>query len=104
MYNFDLKPEKIFDKIKQQLGYEDIDFQEFKEFSKKYALHSLDRETVEAKFPNELMKILQNRDEVFIESRKNCMLIYNKDGHEFSAYESFYTESTKYKELLLASI
>ncbi len=104
MYNFDLKPEKMFDKIKQKLGSEDIDFQEFKEFSQKYALHSLDRKTVEAKFPNELIKILQNKDGVIIESRKNCMLIYNKDGHGFSAYESFYTEATKYKELLLASI
>jgi hypothetical protein len=104
MYNFDLKPESVFDKIKQKFGSEDIDFQEFKEFSKKYALHSQDRKTIEANFPNELIKILENKDGVYIESRKNCMLIYSKVNHEFSEYEPLYKEAIKYKELLLASI
>lgn len=104
LYNFDLKPESFYDKLKQTIGYEDIDFADFKEFSKRYALHSLERKKIEKFFPHELMKILAKKDGVFIESRKNCLLIYKKEWHEFSEYEPLYEETLKYKQLLLASI
>ncbi|MFT5297447.1 MAG: hypothetical protein ACI9YH_003479 [Colwellia sp.] len=104
LYNFDLKPESIYDKLKQAIGYEDIDFAEFKIFSRKYALHSSDRNKIEKQFPHELMKVLETKDGVFIESRRNCILLYNNEWHELSEHEPLYTEATKYKELLLASI
>ncbi|WNC67832.1 hypothetical protein RI845_15050 [Thalassotalea nanhaiensis] len=103
LYNFNLKPEGVIDKIKQAIGYEDIDFDDFKEFSRKYALHSSERLKVEEQFPHELINILEKTDGMFIEARKNCLLIYNKSEHEYSEYEPLYLEANKYKELILAS-
>ncbi len=62
LYDFDLKPESNYDKLKQSICYEDIDFVEFKEFSRKYALHSSDRNKIVKQFPHELMKILEKKD------------------------------------------
>ncbi|QBY04924.1 hypothetical protein E2K93_11255 [Thalassotalea sp. HSM 43] len=104
LYSFDLKPESYFDKIKQAIGFEDIDFDDFKKFSNKYALKSSDKERVEKSFPQKLMKMLEEKEGVFIEARKNCILIYIKGGHELSAYEPLYNDAVAYKKLLIESV
>ncbi|WP_394172043.1 hypothetical protein [Thalassotalea litorea] len=104
LYSFDLKPESYFDKFKQAIGFEDIDFNDYKVFSNKYALNSSDKEKVEKCFPQKLMKILEEKEGVFIEARKNCILIYNKGEHELSAYESLYNDAVMYKKLLIESV
>ncbi|TLU67502.1 hypothetical protein FE810_00675 [Thalassotalea litorea] len=101
LYQFELKPEGFFDKVKQAIGFEDIDYDDYKEFSKKYALTALNKEIIERNFPPELMKELVNKNGVCIEARSDCILIYNNSEHQYSAYEALYKDVLTYTDILV---
>ena len=48
--DFDLSPENIFHKIGGAFGYQDIDFERFEEFSKRYLLRGKDEEAIRKTF------------------------------------------------------
>jgi len=58
---FDLKPESIWNKLGALFGYEDIDFEEHPEFSRKYFLSGVGEAAVRALFRPEVRDNLEKR-------------------------------------------
>jgi len=99
LYHFELFPENMIEKLKQFLGNEDIDFDEFPVFSNNYSLRSKDKETFVLSFPRELIEFIGLQKGLSIEGRENCILIY----HENSDYIDLYKMALRIKEILLRS-
>ena len=93
LYDFELIPENIFQKIKQVFGATDIDFNEYKEFSKRYVLKGVNQALVRDRFPKSLVKTLEMKKDVCIEARKSCLLTYNLEEGEFADYENLYKDA-----------
>jgi hypothetical protein len=64
---FDLKPESIWNKLGALFGYEDIDFEEHPEFSRKYFLSGVGEAAVRALFRPEVRDTLEKRDGLSLE-------------------------------------
>jgi hypothetical protein len=64
---FDLKPESIWNKLGALFGYEDIDFEEHPEFSRKYFLSGVGEAAVRALFRPEVRDNLEKRDGLSLE-------------------------------------
>ena len=56
LYNFEILPENILEKIKQAFGSKDIDFEEYKQFSKMYVLKGQNHNQIRDRFPKSLVK------------------------------------------------
>ena len=91
--NFELLPETMFEKIKQLFGSSDIDFDGYPDFSKKYVLKSTEPGELKKCFPERLIQYLEGKDGIFIEARKQCLLVYKDEGGEFADYENLYKEA-----------
>jgi hypothetical protein len=100
LFNFELLPESVFEKIKQVFGSCDIDFEKYPNFSKKYVLKSSEPDILKKTFPETLMEYLENKDGIFIEARKKCLLIYKAEGGEFADYESLYKDAESINNFL----
>jgi hypothetical protein len=59
---FELKPESIWNKLGALFGYEDIDFEEHPEFSRKYHLSGVGEAAVRALFRPEVRDALERRE------------------------------------------
>jgi hypothetical protein len=59
---FELKPESIWSKLGALFGYEDIDFEEHPEFSRKYHLSGVGEAAVRALFRPEVREALERRE------------------------------------------
>ncbi len=97
LYHFELFPENMVEKLKQFLGNEDIDFDEFPVFSNNYSLRANDKETVILNFPKELIEFIGLQKGLNIEGRGNCILIYLEN----SDYSDLYEMALSIKEILL---
>lgn len=98
--NFELLPETMFEKIKQLFGSNDIDFDEYPDFSKKYVLKSTEPGELKKCFPERLIQYLEGKDGIFIEARKECLLVYKDEGGEFADYENLYKEAKSINNFL----
>jgi hypothetical protein len=99
LYHFNLHPESIFEKLKQLLGNEDIDFDDYPIFSKNYSLRAENKETVILKFPRNLIEFIGSKKGINIEARKNSVLIYDKN----TKYMDLYQLALNIKEILINS-
>jgi hypothetical protein len=87
LVHFNLHPENLFEKFKQLLGNEDIDFDDYPVFSKNYSLRAENKEIVVLNFPKELVEFIGSKKGVNIEARKNSILIYDKNANYVDLYE-----------------
>jgi MFS superfamily sulfate permease-like transporter len=76
--DFVLEPEKMFSKISEFLFGEDIDFNEFPEFSKKYYLRGENQSQIRAFFSPAIITFFETHDDLHIECHKHKLLIYKK--------------------------
>lgn len=100
LFTFELFPENIFEKIKQAFGVADIDFDEYKQFSKMYVLKGDDETRVRNTFSQPLIRKLESTKGMCIEARKSCLLIYNLNHGEFADYEALYKDAKSINEAL----
>jgi MFS superfamily sulfate permease-like transporter len=73
---FTLYKEGIFARFMHTLGYKDIDFAEYPEFSRHYFLRGVNEQEIRAFFTPELLTFLETHEEFNIESNDNKILIY----------------------------
>lgn len=73
---FRLSHENIFDKMLQSLGYNDIDFDDFPNFSEHYLLKGINENEIRDFFNQELLEFLEHYKDFEIESSNNRVLIY----------------------------
>ena len=74
--DFTLARENFFHKIGQAFGYQDIDFDMFPEFSKKYLLRGSDEEAVRALFNGRVIDAYMNNVGVNVESRGGWLFVF----------------------------
>lgn len=72
---FSLRPEHLFDKLANILGFEDINLAEFPEFSKRYRLQSNQEREVRSLFQADLIKFYEKR-KICTEARGSYLLIF----------------------------
>ena len=51
-------------------------------------------------FPERLIQYLEGKDGIFIEARKECLLVYKDEGGEFADYENLYKEAESINNFL----
>lgn len=76
--DFALEPERLWSKLFEGVAGKDIDFTSHPEFSKKYYLRGQQEEAVREFFSDSLIRFLENREEIHIESHRNRLLFYKK--------------------------
>ena len=90
---FAVRPEHLFHKIGQMFGYQDIDFEQFPEFSKKFILRGKDEAAIEKLFTQDVIGCFQQDKRVCAESAGKVLIVYwsgkriNPD-HLFEQYET----------------
>lgn len=73
---FELEPENTFHKIGQVFGYQDIDFESFPIFSKKYLLRGCDEMRIRELFTPEVIKYFEKNQNLHIEAQGNTVIFY----------------------------
>jgi len=73
---FALRPEGIFHKIGQLLGYQDIDFDTHPSFSAKYLLRGQDEAAIRATFDEQLLNFLDNTKGLSLDGGNDRFLYY----------------------------
>jgi hypothetical protein len=73
---FVVRPEHVFHKIGSVFGYQDIDFDRYPEFSKKYLLRSEDEDTCRALFTDEVLRYFEGQKRVSVEGNGKTILFY----------------------------
>lgn len=73
---FSLRPEHIFHRIGAVFGYQDIDFDEFPEFSKHYLLQAEDEPTIRRFFSQEALEHLSTHQGICIEGGGGKLIVY----------------------------
>jgi len=74
--NFELTPENAFHKIGQVFGYQDIDFESFPIFSKKYLLRGNDEVNIRKLFTPAVIKFFELNQNLYIEVQGNTLIFY----------------------------
>ena len=74
--SFLAKPENIFHKIGSAFGYQDIDFVEHPEFSKRFLLRGPDEQAIRQVFTDEALTHFEMNRGVCVEARGTRMLFY----------------------------
>ena len=75
--NFYLGRENIFHKIGSKFGYQDIDFDNFPEFSDKYLLRGENETAVKNLFTSNILRFFQeNMTNIYVEAEKNYLIYY----------------------------
>ncbi len=76
---FSMTPESIFNKIGDKLTKNDIDFDRYTNFSKKYHLKGKDEDAVRKVFTDEILQFFEHRKErVSIEAEGDKIVIYTR--------------------------
>ena len=93
---FSLRPENIFHKIGESLGYRDIDFESYPEFSNKYLLKGDDEEAIRKLFKQEVITRFEAEKGLIVEGRGRLMICYRsgkrvKPDDLWTVYESMQT-------------
>jgi MFS superfamily sulfate permease-like transporter len=73
---FTLNREGIFAKLLHTVGYDDIDFEEYPEFSQHYFLRGFNEREIRKFFCRELLEFLEENRDFNIESSDNKIMIY----------------------------
>jgi hypothetical protein len=74
---FRLRPENVGSKLANLFGAQDVDFEEYPDFSGKYAISADDEEAVRACFSPHLIQFLElNELDGVIEAAGNTMIFY----------------------------
>ena len=76
---FTLEKEGFFDKVKELSGFDDIDFDNHPEFSKKFLLKGNHEDNVRSLFKEELIKLIESNPHYHIESNGSAIVIYRFD-------------------------
>ena len=99
--DFVLEKEDIFDIIKELSGYNDIDFKNHPKFSSHYLLKSRHKEEVRAVFNRDLIALMEENLNYYIECKNNNLLVHNNlellDGNDYS-------EALRFSEKLLENL
>ncbi len=74
--DFTLARENFFHKIGQAFGYQDIDFEMFPEFSKKYLLRGSDESAIRSLFNQRVIDAYMNNVAVNVESRDGWLFVF----------------------------
>lgn len=74
--NFTLAREQFFHKIGQAFGYQDIDFDDFPEFSKKYLLRGEDEASIRSLFTQRLIEAYTSGLDCNVEVRSGWLFVY----------------------------
>ncbi len=99
---FLLKPESMFDKLGGVLGlHDDIDFDEYPEFSNMYVLQSPDESGVRELFHTELVETLQEKKRTSIEAVPGLVIIYtSRQRKKAPQLREFFGEALELLNLL----
>lgn len=73
---FELKPENTFHKIGQIFGYQDIDFENFPDFSKNYLLRGEDESKIRQLFTSRVINFFESNNDLCIEAQNNTLILY----------------------------
>lgn len=73
---FSLRPENIFHRIGQVFGYQDIDFEEFPEFSRQYLLRAEDEPAVRRFFSAEALAHFSDHKGICVEAAGGRLIVY----------------------------
>lgn len=74
---FELRPEHTFHKIGQVLGYQDIDFADYPDFSDKFLLRGPNEQAIRDYFSAELIEYFEDKPKIYVEAQGNTMIFYN---------------------------
>ncbi len=91
--SFSLRPEHIFDKVGNFFGYEDINFPDYPDFSKRYRLQGQSELAVRSLFQPNLLKFYE-KQKICTEARGFCVLIFPATGSNAYA-KNVYVENGK---------
>lgn len=75
--DFDVRPENLFHRIGKTLGYQDIDFDDHPEFSKRYLLRGQDEVAIRSLFTDNVISVFENLSRASIEGRGNQLIVYH---------------------------
>ena len=73
---FILRPENIFHKIGQSFGYQDIDFESFPEFSKRYLLRGKDESDIRKLFNQAIISFFEQEKGIVVEGKGQIIICY----------------------------
>ena len=73
---FALRPENVFHKIGSALGYQDIDFDRFPDFSSSYLLRGENEPAVRELFNDNLLMFFENRTGLCVEGGDDWLVVY----------------------------
>lgn len=76
---FELSPENIFHKIGQAFGYQDIDFPEHEEFSKRYLLRGEKEDDIRKVFNSEVLAFLAGKPGWSVETRGRALAVFRAE-------------------------
>ena len=74
--NFELRPESWYHKIGNMLGYQDIDFADYPEFSRRYLLRGDDEQGVRDLFTAAAIEQLEGHSDICAEGRADRLVVY----------------------------
>ena len=74
--DFDLAPENVFHKLANVFGYQDIDFERFEEFSRRYLLRGKDEEAIRRAFTPDALLLLQSQPGLTVQSKDGRLLVF----------------------------
>jgi hypothetical protein len=98
---FLVRPENVFDKIAAYLGWNDIDFEAFPEFSKKFFLKSEDKEYTRSFFESRMLRRFRFSNGWYMEGNNFYLISYLKDKLlKPSSIKDAYHKSIKIYNLL----
>lgn len=73
---FRMRPENIFDRVGSALGFQDIDFDEYPEFSKLFVLQGSNETAIRSFFTADLARFFESKKGHCVEAQAGCMLFY----------------------------
>lgn len=73
---FTLRPEQFFDKVGDLVGFKDIDFESFPEFSKRYLLRGENEQEVRRLFGTRAIGFIEKEAGLCMEGERDQLLVY----------------------------
>lgn len=76
---FTLRPENLFDKLGEIIGFRDIDFRDYPEFSRRYLLRGNDEEAVRDTFGEGVIRFFERHNVLCAEGSGDQLIVYRAD-------------------------
>lgn len=73
---FSLRPEGVFDKMFSAFGYQDIDFSQRPEFSRRYILRGEDESAIRRIFNDRVLSFYESNPDTFTDAGDNQLFVY----------------------------